>query len=125
MLPNKFPPTCETVEVYRNDILSAWQKKNNVEAILISESLNSKIRITSSLFCRSDSYFRIHGFTNERHFKIQVIFSGCQDFISKKTLVAHMCMLCKAKKLLYQVVMFISQHVDIDTSYLKSWLNVH
>ena len=38
----------ETLEVFRNEILAAWQKDLNVETILISESMNSEIRIISN-----------------------------------------------------------------------------
>ena len=43
----------QTIEVFRNKILTAWQKKLNVEVILISESINSEIRTTSSLFLQN------------------------------------------------------------------------
>ena len=46
-----------TIEVFRNEILAAWQEGLNIEMILISEFMNSEIRITSNNFCRTDSHF--------------------------------------------------------------------
>ena len=37
-------------EVFRNEILLAWQKSLNVEVILISEFMNSEVNITSNNF---------------------------------------------------------------------------
>ena len=44
------------LEVFLNEILAAWLKGLNVEVILISEFMNSEIRI-SSKNCRIHSYF--------------------------------------------------------------------
>ena len=37
----------------------------DVDLIIISESMKSEIRTTSSLFCGGDSYFRIHEFRDK------------------------------------------------------------
>ena len=48
----------ETIEVFRNEILLAWQEDLNVEVILISsEIMNSEIRITSANTCLRLSLF--------------------------------------------------------------------
>ena len=54
----------DTIKVFRNEILTAWQKCLNVEVILISE-------------------FVINEFRNKNHFYIHAFLPGCQYFISK------------------------------------------
>ena len=42
---------CQTLEVFRNEVLAAWQKDLNVEMILIPEFVNSEMKITSTKIC--------------------------------------------------------------------------
>ena len=80
---------CETIEVFRNEILTACQLSNknlNVEMLLICESMNSEIKTTPSHFVwRSDSYFWFYEFRHRDHFNTEVFarLTGSQNFISK------------------------------------------
>ena len=67
-----------SLEVFRNEILTTWQKNLYVEVILISELMNSEIRITSTKKWWSGPYFWIHESLLHSDFS-----PGCQDLISK------------------------------------------